>query len=79
MLAVLIAACRTLAAELAPFLPGLSAKVAAACDGSSGPPARPGAPVPPARRTARVLSEVPLLHFYLKQRHFDRRGSWRGG
>ena len=36
MLAALTGACRTLAAELAPFLPGLSAKVAAACDGSSG-------------------------------------------
>jgi methionyl-tRNA synthetase len=36
VLAALTGACRTLAAELAPFLPGLSAKVAAACDGSSG-------------------------------------------
>ena len=36
VLAALTGACRTLAAELAPFLPGLSAKVAAACDGSPG-------------------------------------------
>jgi methionyl-tRNA synthetase len=44
VLAALTWACRTLAAELAPFLPGLSAKVAAACDGSSG---RLPAPEPP--------------------------------
>jgi methionyl-tRNA synthetase len=36
VLAALTGACRTLATELAPFLPGLSAKVAAACDGSLG-------------------------------------------
>ena len=36
VLAVLVAACRALATELTPFLPGLAAKVAAACDGSSG-------------------------------------------
>ena len=47
VLAALTGACRTLAAELAPFLPGLSAKVAAACDGSSGrlpPPRSPRIP-----------------------------------
>ena len=35
-LGVLIAACRTLAAELAPFIPGLAARVADACDDSAG-------------------------------------------
>jgi methionyl-tRNA synthetase len=34
---VLIQACRTLAAELAPFVPGLAARLAAACDDSAGP------------------------------------------
>jgi methionyl-tRNA synthetase len=36
VLAALTGACRTLAAELTPFLPGLAAKVAAASDGSPG-------------------------------------------
>jgi methionyl-tRNA synthetase len=35
-LAVLVGACRTLAAELAPFLPDLAARIAAACDDSAG-------------------------------------------
>jgi methionyl-tRNA synthetase len=35
-LGVLIAACRTLAAELAPFIPGLAARLADACDDSAG-------------------------------------------
>jgi methionyl-tRNA synthetase len=35
-LGVLTAACRTLAAELAPFIPGLAARVADACDDSAG-------------------------------------------
>jgi methionyl-tRNA synthetase len=35
-LGVLIAACRTLAAELAPFLPGLAGRLADACDDSAG-------------------------------------------
>ena len=35
VLAALTGACRTLAAELAPFLPGLAARVAAAC--ATGP------------------------------------------
>jgi methionyl-tRNA synthetase len=39
-LGVLILACRTLAAELAPFIPGLAAAMAAACDDSAG--RRPG-------------------------------------
>jgi len=33
---VLIRACRTLAAELAPFIPGLAARLAVACDDSAG-------------------------------------------
>jgi len=41
---VLVAACRTLAAELAPFLPGLAARVAAAC--TAGPDGRLPAPKP---------------------------------
>jgi methionyl-tRNA synthetase len=36
VLGVLVAACRTLAAELAPFLPGLAASIAEACDDSAG-------------------------------------------
>jgi len=36
VLGVLILACRTLAAELAPFVPDLAARVAAACDDSAG-------------------------------------------
>jgi methionyl-tRNA synthetase len=35
-LGALIVACRTLAVELAPFIPDLAARVAAACDDSSG-------------------------------------------
>ncbi len=35
-LAVLVGACRTLAAELAPFVPDLAARIAAACDDSAG-------------------------------------------
>jgi methionyl-tRNA synthetase len=44
VLAVLVAACQTLAAELAPFLPGLAARVAAAC--SAGQEGRLPAPEP---------------------------------
>jgi methionyl-tRNA synthetase len=42
-LAVLVGACRTLAAELSPFLPAAAATIAAQCDDSSGhlPSARP--------------------------------------
>jgi len=40
-LGVLIAACRTLAAELAPFLPGLAGRLADACDDSAGRLAEP--------------------------------------
>ena len=36
VLGVLILACRTLAGQLAPFIPDLAARVAAACDDSSG-------------------------------------------
>jgi methionyl-tRNA synthetase len=36
VLAELVAACRSLGTELAPFLPGLAAKVTASCDGSPG-------------------------------------------
>jgi methionyl-tRNA synthetase len=35
-LGALLAACRTVAAELAPFLPGLAARIAEACDDSAG-------------------------------------------
>src|SRR5690349_13872905 len=44
VLTVLVAACRTLAAELAPFLPGLAARVTAAC--SADPEGRLPAPEP---------------------------------
>jgi len=44
VLAVLVAACRTLATELTPFLPGLAARVAAAC--TAGPASRLPAPEP---------------------------------
>ena len=44
VLAVLVAACRTLATELTPFLPGLAARVAAAC--TAGPAGRLPAPEP---------------------------------
>jgi methionyl-tRNA synthetase len=44
VLAALTGACRTLAAELAPFLPGLSARAAAAC--SAGPAGRLPTPEP---------------------------------
>ena len=44
VLAVLVAACQTLAAELAPFLPGLAARVSAAC--SAGQEGRLPAPEP---------------------------------
>ncbi|HTS95394.1 MAG TPA: methionine--tRNA ligase [Streptosporangiaceae bacterium] len=42
-LALLIATCSELGRELAPFVPGLAARIQAACDGSAGPlpPARP--------------------------------------
>ena len=44
VLAVLVAACQTLATELAPFLPGLAARVAAAC--AADPAGRLPAPEP---------------------------------
>jgi methionyl-tRNA synthetase len=61
VLAVLTAACRTLATELAPFLPGLSAKVTAACTPASGrlPALRPLCPRLSDRR-ARRLSLAPI-------------------
>ena len=42
-LALLIGACSDLGRELAPFLPGLAARIRAACDDSAGPlpPAEP--------------------------------------
>lgn len=45
-LGVLIAACRALAAELAPFVPGLAARLAAACDDSAGRLPEPRTPFP---------------------------------
>jgi methionyl-tRNA synthetase len=44
VLSVLVATCQALAAELAPFLPGLAARVSAAC--SAGPEGRLPAPEP---------------------------------
>jgi methionyl-tRNA synthetase len=41
-LGVLLRACRTLAAELAPFVPGLAARLAHACDDSAGRLPEPG-------------------------------------
>ena len=49
-LGVLIAACRTLAAELAPFIPGLAARLADACDDSARPAAGAAIAVPADRR-----------------------------